>query len=262
MRREVVIGIALVVPVLFFADSVNRQQVGRVLENMAAGKAPMEKVAFVFPLVPHPTPKPTPAPLYPDSVLFGEDMVLKYEDLGAGYWQSGGFNMVSGEGTSGEQDWQAHFRFKFNPPHDPLHPGHSIVAIPGGRSKVRFAKLGDGDFFGFKDLSRAPWIGVAPAETPAVWGITAGMTVAMRIDTDLSVPLQTATRPEPEGTPALNKPKAPPTPPPAPIKVNKLTFAKIFVRKVSHDTVRFDYVYQTDGKPLFPTPNPMAEVGM
>jgi len=259
MRREVLIGIAVLVPVLFFADAVNRNQVGQILKNTAVGKPPMQKVAFVFPLIPHPTPKPTAAPLYPDSVLFGEDITLKYEDLGTGYWQTNGFNMVSGEPAVGEEEWQTHFRFKFNPPEDPLHPGHAVVAIPGGRSTVRFAKLGKGDFFNYLDVGKARWLAVAGAETPAVWGLIPGETVAMRIETDLSMPLQGAEETPP---PADAKPGKPAGPTPQPIKIQRLTFAKIFIRKLSHDTVRFDYVFQTDGKPRFPRPNPMAEGGV
>lgn len=261
MRKEVVFGIAALVPVLFFADPVNRDQVTRLLKNMASGKNATEKVAFVFPLVPHPTPKPTPAPLYPDSILFAEDVILKYEDIGTGYWQTAGFNLVSAQPTSGEADWQAHFRFKFNPPDDPLHPGHSVVAIPDGRSRMAFTKLGKVDYFAVNDLSRARWIPFAPAETPAVWGLAPGDIIAMRIETDLSTPLQGASAEPPaveEGPPK----KATPTPKPVNVKVHRITYAKIFIRKLSHDTVRFDYVYQTDGKPFFPRPNPLAEVGL
>lgn len=261
MRKEVWLGIAALVPVVFFADPVNREQVNRLLRNLASGKSATDKVSFVFPLIPHPTPRPTPPPLYPESILFAEDVVLKYEDLGTGYWQTPGFNLVSASPTSGESDWQAHFRFKYNPPDDPLHPGHSMVAIPDGRNRVTFARLGSDDFHGYTDIAKALWIPFAPAETPAVWGLTPGQTIALRIETDLSTPLQGAT---PEPTSAEDAPARPGTPTPKPIKlkVQRLTYAKLFIRKLSHDTVRFDYVYQTDGKPYFPRPNPRAEGGL
>ncbi|MBM3274596.1 MAG: hypothetical protein FJZ00_05565 [Candidatus Sericytochromatia bacterium] len=260
MRKAVLIAVAAAIPVAFFADGVNRDQFTKLLENTATGKKPMDKVAFVFPLVPHPTPKPSAPPLYPDSILFGEDIVMKYEDLGTGYWQTNGFNMVSGSETEGEEDWQAHFRFKFNPPDDPLHPGHAVVAISGGRSVVRYARLGKGDFFGYQNLGKTPWIAVAPAETPAIWALSPGETVGMRIDTDLSLPLLTAQATADEGGSPL-KPAASPSATPKPVIVHKITYAKIFLRKLSHDTVRFDYVFQTDGKPRFPRPNPLAEGG-
>lgn len=255
-------GVAALLPVVFFADPVNREQLTRLLKNMAEGKNATEKVAFVFPLIPHPTPKPSPPPLYPESILFAEDVILKYEDLGTGYWQTAGFNLVSAQPTTGESDWQAHFRFKYNPPDDPLHPGHSVVAIPDGRSRVSFASLGNGDFYEFTDIKKAAWIKFAPAETPAVWNLAPGQTIALRIETDLSSPLQGATpEPPPADDERAGKP-ATPTPKPPKISVQRLTYAKLFIRKLSHDTVRFDYVYQTDGKPYFPRPNPLAEGGL
>ena len=261
MRKEVYIGVAVLIPVVFFADPVNRDQLTRLLKDTASGKSTTQKIAFVFPLIPHPTPKPTAPQLYPDSVLFAEDVILKYEDIGAGYWQTSGFNMVSAEPTTGEADWQAHFRYKFNPPDDPLHPGHAVVAIPDGRSKVSFANLGKGDFYSYGDVSRTKWLKVAAAETPAVWNLSPGAVLAMRIETDLSSPLQGASAPPPEIEEGPPRP-ATPTPKPVNIKLHRISYAKIFIRKLSHDTVRFDYVYQTDGKPLFPRPNPLAEGGL
>lgn len=256
MRRAIFIGLAALLPVVFFADGMNRAQVGQILRNTAAGTKPLDKVAFVFPLIPHPTPKPIPPALYPYSILFGEDIGLKYEDLGAGYWQSSAVNMVNGEPTSGDLDWQGQFRFKCNPDSDPLHPGHSIVAVPGSRNVIRFAHLGKDDFHSYLSLGKAKWIAVAAAETPAVWRLQPGETVGMRIETDLSTPLMVAT----ESAPA-QKTKGTPPPTPKPIKMHRVTFAKIFLRKLSQDTVRFDYVFQTDGSPRFPKPNPLAEGG-
>lgn len=246
MRREWAIGAALLVLLIFFFDAVNRAQVGLILENAAKGKAPLANVAFVFPLIPHPTPIPSVPPLYPESVLAADDVVLKYEDLGAGYWQTGAFNMVTAERTSGDMDWQAHFRFKFNPPTDPLHPGHSAVAIAGGRSNVRFANLGSRDFFELVDLGKVKWIAVSTAETPAVWGIMAGESIGLRIETGVVAPV------------AIGPATVTAAPAASPLRIGRVTYAKLFLKKLSHDTVRFDFVYQTDGKPRFPRPNPLA----
>lgn len=255
VRRWIVLSLVVALPVVFFADRINRSQVHTILVNAAKGKPPLQHVAFVFPLIPHPTPSPTPAPVYPDAdqIVYGNDVPLKYEDLGSGYWQTASFNMVDGSPLSSKDDWQGQFRFKYNPPDDPLHPGASIVAIAGARSKVRFADLGNRSFYGVSTLKGVRWLVPAAGETPAAWHLHAGDVVAMKLETDVSVPVPLATS---SATGSATSSAA--IKPRRAFTIHRLTFAKVFIRELSQDTVRFDYVYRTDGSPDFPKPHDPA----
>ena len=239
------LGILAAVIALFFADRINRQQVDRVLVNAAAGKPALKDVAFVFPLIPHPTPSPTPVPVYPGSIAYENNVTLRYEDLGSGYWQTDAFNMVDGEATTPDDDWQGQFRFKFNPPDDPMHPGHSVVAIAGARSKMAFANLGLKSFYSVQSLARVHWLVPSAGETPAAWNLAPGDVVAMRIETDLTAPVEPAASGSATGSAGLE-----PT-----VKVQRLTYAKLFIRMLSQDKVTFDYVFRVDGSPVFPRPH-------
>ena len=208
-------------------------------------------MAFVFPLVPHHSPKPTPVPIYPPSITFDDDRVLHYVDSGAGCWQTEVYDLLADGPTEPDEEEQGDFRFKFNPPYDPLHPGHSILSVSGSRNSVTFANLGKRDFDSIRSFKGIRWLRTLKAEAPAVWGLQPGDCIALRIKTDFSnpvIPLATVSEEATDSGAPSPKPTVRP-------KVHQTTYAKIFIEKLSHDTVRFDYVYQTDGTDHFPPPH-------
>ncbi|MEB3236066.1 MAG: hypothetical protein VKO64_00380 [Candidatus Sericytochromatia bacterium] len=254
-RLKLIASLVLVIlPAVFLADGRNREQFSRMVRNAAAG-APVNKgIRFSVPFLATPTPPPRTYPAYPESVVWGEDVNLRLEDLGAGYWQSSAINLWSGAILEGDKATLGHLRFKLNPPDDPIHPGHAALALPGDWHVVRFSPMNPAEWATRTDFSRQAWRNVADAEVPALWALRAGQAFVMRVE--------------------LKRPEAPPPPtptatvtasastmsaPPRPArKPPKRLLAKIFLRKLSLDNVRFDYVLQTDGSFRIPLRDPRS----
>lgn len=229
------VGFGLVGGGLFGADPRNQAALRLMIQNAAAEKPPMKGVTFRVPFVPDPPPKKAYTTLYPQHFTWGTDAVLKYYDLGEGYWQTNGINLNDGqEIKKEEEEWRAHFRFKSNPASDPLHPGHSLLAIDSRQHKVTFAPLGQVDFDGVRTIPANKWMKPTANEQAAVWKLQPGDVIGIRIDAMELGELGT-----PNG------------------KTHTFV-AKVLLHKLSHDAVRFDYVYRNDGKQEFPRPNPDA----
>ncbi|MNX60627.1 hypothetical protein D3C86_915370 [compost metagenome] len=233
-------GLAIAVGLgAFVADLRNQAALRLVVNNMAAEKPVMQGVVFKVPFLKDPPPKKAYHGLYPEHFTWGTDAVLKYYDLGEGYWQTPGINLVNGRSVENEADeWQAHFRFKFNPPSDPLHPGHTLVAIDSPQHALSFAPLGPVDFDAVRTIPADKWLKRNESERAAVWNLKAGDVVGIKID---AVSLA-----EPERATGSAKPATP---------KRHAFVAKVRLKKLSHATVRFDFVYRNDGKLDFPAPN-------
>lgn len=232
-----ILGLGLVGgSVLFGADPRNQAAMRLVVQNAAAEKPPMKGVAFKIPFVPDPPPKKAFPGLYPQHFTWGTDAILKYYDLGEDYWQTNAINLNDGQEIKKEEDeWRAHFRFKSNPASDPLHPGHSLLAVESKQHRVSFAPLGSVDFDTVRTIPAKKWLKTTENEQPAVWNLKAGDVVGVRIDA-----VELGDTGNPQG--------------------KKHTFiAKVLLHKLSHDSVRFDYVYRNDGKLEFPKPSRDAE---
>lgn len=254
----IALSVAAVLPAIGLADARNRAQFPRMLRNASSGAPIAKDVRFLVPFTSTPTPPPIVHPPYPDDIVWGEDVNLRLEDLGAGYWQSPGINMWSGAVLEGDKATLGHLRFKLNPADDPIHPGHAALALPGDWHVVRFAPMKPAEWATRTDFSRMAWLPVADAEVPALWHLEAGQAFAMRIE--------------------LKRPEAPPPPPPAatatatastmsvPAKATRKPprrlIAKVFLRKLSLDNVRFDYVLQTNGTFRIPLRDPRSLTGL
>jgi hypothetical protein len=243
MNKAILAAIGLAVAAglgAFGADPRNQAALRLIVANMAAEKPAMKDVAFKVPFMKDPPPKKAYSTLYPEHFTWGTDAILKYSDMGDGYWQTSGINLVNGRSIENEADeWQAHFRFKFNPSTDPLHPGHTLVAIDSPQHALSFAPLGAVDFEGVRQIPNDKWLKRSENERAAVWNLKAGDVVGVRVDAvSLSAPASGSKVPK------------------------RQTFvAKLLLKKLSHSTVRFDFVYRNDGKSDFPAPNhsePMA----
>lgn len=252
MRNLVIAGlIAGLTTGLFFADARNRNSVKTVLENAAAAKPAMEGVAFRIPFMPD-APKATPKPsLYPPGVDWLEGYVLKYYEVGEGYWQTRPLDLLNGVEIANEdvEEYRGHFRFKFNPEDDPLHPGHALVATNSDAHTIRFAHLRGGEFHALEHIPEHSFKEPYENELPAVWTLEPGDTIGIKLDTKV-----TLTTPEATGAAAV---LASPKPPETRVE-RRVTYAKLYIRKLSHNDVQFDYLHRTDGKPTFPRPNPAA----
>lgn len=273
MRNLVITGLLAVSAVgLFFADPRNRSALTTLLENAAAAKPAMEGVAFRMPFVPDP-PKPTPKPtLFPKGFDWLEGYVMKYYELGEGYWQTRPLDLLNGVEIVNEdvEEYRGHLRFKYNPPHDPLHPGHAIVATNSETHEIRFAHLRGGDFFALEHIPEYAFKTPAAGELAAAWGLEPGDTIGIRLDTRVTI-TESATGSEAvEGASdsgadapaetndasdleAAADPSA--SPKPKTRVERRVTYAKLYIRKLSHNDVQFDYLHRTDGKPTFPKPN-------
>jgi len=231
-----VLGLGLVGGVLFGADPRNQAALRLIVQNAAAEKPPMKGVTFKVPFVPDPPPKKAYTTLYPQHFTWGTDAVLKYYDLDGGYWQTNGINLNDGqEIKKDEEEWRAHFRFKSNPASDPLHPGHSLLAISSPQHRVTFAPLGQVEYDSVRTIPANRWLTPTANEQAAVWNVKPGDVIGVRIDAS---ELHEA---------GANKGKT------------QTFIAKVLIHKLSHDSVRFDYVYRNDGKLEFPKPNRDAD---
>lgn len=259
MRNLVIAGLIAGLSVgLFFADARNRTSLNTVLQNAAAAKPAMEGVAFRIPFVPDP-PKPTPKPsLYPPGFDWLEGYVMKYYELGEGYWQTRPLDLLNGVEIVNEdvEEYRGHFRFKFNPPSDPLHPGHALVATNSEEHVIRFAHLRGGDFFALEHIPEYAFKIPASGELAAAWGLEPGDTIGIRLDSKITLTEPVATGSE--AVAAADAEAEAETAPPKTRVERRVTYAKLFVRKLSHNDVQFDYLHRTDGKPTFPRPNPAA----
>lgn len=223
------VGLGLAGAGLFGADPRNQAALRLIVQNAASEKPPMQGVVFKAPFVPDPPPKKAYTTLYPQHFTWGTDAVLKYYDLGEGYWQTNGINLNDGqEIKKDEEEWRAHFRFKSNPASDPLHPGHSLLAIDSPQHKVTFAPLGRVDYDSVRTIPANRWLKTTENEQAAVWNLKPGDVIGVKIE---AVELN--------GNP----------------KKRQTFLAKVMLQKLSHDAVRFDYVYRNDGKLEFPKPN-------
>lgn len=263
MRNLVIAGLIAASAVgLFFADARNRTSLTTVLENAAAAKPAMEGVAFRFPFVPDP-PKPTPKPtLYPTGFDFLEGYVMKYYELGEGYWQTRPLDLLNGVEIVNEdvEEYRGHFRFKYNPPGDPLHPGHAMVATNSDAHVIRFAHLRGGDFDALEHIPEHAFKTPFEGELAAAWSLEPGDTIGIKLDSKVIIRLDEASASaladgdSEASAPAEGDPEASPEPPKTRTE-RRVTYAKLYIRKLSHNDVQFDYLHRTDGKPTFPRPN-------
>jgi hypothetical protein len=259
MRNLAIAGLIAGLTVgLFLADARNRTSLTTVLENAAAAKPAMQGVAFRIPFVPDP-PKATPKPtLYPPGFDWLEGYVMKYYEIGEGYWQTRPLDLLNGVEITNEdvEEYRGHFRFKFNPPNDPLHPGHAMVATNSEAHTIRFAHLRGGDFDALEQIPEHAFKTPFEGELAAAWTLEAGDTIGIRLDSTITVTESEATgsetvaqAAETEASPKPSKPRV----------EHRITYAKLYIRKLSHNDVQFDYLHRTDGKKTFPRPNRAAQ---
>jgi len=97
---------------------------------------------------------------------------------------------------------------------------------------VTFAYLGAVDFDDVRRIPEGKWLRPAANEAPAVWNLKPGDVVGVRIE---AVPIGESLKTD--------------------LKERKTFLAKLVVNKLSHESVRFDFVYRDDGKQEFPAPN-------
>lgn len=232
--------------VVFLAPPANRLAMRILLTNTAAGRPVMAGVHFVVPLAPRPTPTPDDQP-YPAGVDYGDDVGLDLYQLGEGYWQTAPFSLVDGRATSEIEDWRAQFRFKRIPPGDPIHAsGYYIVGTGGERNQIWFDDLGTGDLAAVHAIPLRGWHGEADAMQAMIGPLQAGEVVALKLLT---------TAPEEVFTPASAEASASDRL----VTTRTTTYAKLLVRKLSQEEVRFDFVYLADGRSKFPTRRLMKE---
>jgi len=254
MRNLVITGLIAASAVgLFFADARNRTSLTTVLENAAAAKPAMEGAAFRIPFMPDP-PKATSKPtLFPQGFDWLEGYVMKYYTLGEGYWQTRPLDLLNGVEITNEdvEEYRGHLRFKFNPPHDPLHPGHALVATNSDSHVIRFAHLRGGDFFALEQIPEDSFKTPSEGELAAAWGLEAGDTIGIKLDSQVTI-----TEPVATGSEAVvaEQEAGGPLKPKSRVE-RRVTYAKLYIRKLSHNDVQFDYLHRTDGKPTFPQPN-------
>lgn len=226
-------GWILVLPgllALFLGDGRNREAIGRALENAAEERPVMKDVVFKVPFVPDPRPLDMQAARYGEGFAWADDYRLRMTAMDDRRWQSPGINLNDGrEITTDDDEWQAHFRFAWAPPDDILHPGYSIVAADSTQHSLRFAPLGPVDFDSVRRVDPARFLAVAPRERPAAWSLEAGDVVWVEM----------TLRPPDEATPGVR-----------PVQ----RVAKVRIRKLSREEVRFDFVYRRDGQQTFPPP--------
>ncbi len=227
------LGWILVLPgllVLFLGDARNREAIGRALENAAEERPVLKNVVFKVPFVPDPKPRDMQAARYDAGFAWADDYRLRMTARDDRRWQSSGINLNDGrEITTDDDEWQAHFRFAWAPPDDLLHPGYSIVEADSTQHRLRFAPLGPVDFDSVLRVDPARFLAVAPRERPAAWSLEAGDVVWVEM----------TLRPSGGASPGVR-----------PIQ----RVAKVRIRKLSREEVRFDFVYRRDGQTTFPPP--------
>lgn len=240
MNKGLLLGMGLLAGLgAFGADPRNQAAFKLILRNASDERPPMQGVAFKVPFLKDPPPAAKPQTLYPEHFTWATDAVLKYYSLGPGYWQTNGINLNDGQEIKTDEDeWKAHLRFKSNPGSDPLHPGHEILGMDSPQHHVTFAPLGAVDFDSVRRIPDAAWLKTSPSEQAAVWNLKPGDVVGVRVDA-VSLEDSSATGSMPP-------------------RRHHLFVAKILLHKLSHDSVRFDFVYRNDGKQDFPPPNPSA----
>ncbi|MGE5707488.1 MAG: hypothetical protein ACM3YO_04075 [Bacteroidota bacterium] len=214
----------------------NQKMTRLLLENLSQNKPAMQGVEYRIPFLPY-KEKVVVIPRYPESIVFGDDASLKFRSLDGDYWATPPFKM-EGEVLEDKLDYKAHVRFKYCPPDDPIHPGYALISTQSDEHRVAFQRVGGLDFYGIEKAPLGGWGAENSVEIPGVWKLEAGNIVLVRITTPTAV------------KDAKGKSKS----------VDKVTYAKFFVKKLSREEVIFDYVYQTDGTNLFPRPHlPKAE---
>lgn len=234
-RRAPVKGLGwiLLVPgllALFVADGRNREALQTALENAAEEKPMMTGVVFKLPFVPDPKPRDMQAARYDAGFAWADDYRLRMTAMDDRRWQSPGINLNDGrEITTDEDEWQAHFRFAWAPPDDILHPGYAIVAADSTQHRLRFAPMGPVDFDSLQRVDPARFLNPAPRERPAAWGLEAGDVVYIEMTLRPSGEASADARPQ-------------------------MRVAKVRIRKLSREEVRFDFVYRRDGQMFFPLP--------
>lgn len=252
MRKLVLFGLVAALLIgLFLADGRNRTSLTTVLENAASAKPVMQGVKFRMPFMPDAPTEGAKPTLYPKGFDWLEAYVMKYYELGEGYWQTRPLDLLNGVEVDNEdiEEYRGHFRFKFNPPDDPLHPGHAMVATNSDEHKVWFAHLRGGDFDALEEIPANAFHAPAAGELSAAWELEPGDTIGIKIDTKVTIipPEATGSEAIAEGTQSV-KPRV----------ERRVTYAKLYIRKLSHNDVQFDYLHRTDGKTTFPRPNPAA----
>ena len=215
---------------VFLADGRNRLGAQLALENAASEKALMDKVTFRVPFLPDPQVRPVAAARYDAGFAWADDYRLRLTATDDQRWQSAGINLNDGrEVTTDQDEWQAHFRFAWAPSDDILHPGYSIVAADSPQHVLRFAPLGPIDFDTLQRVDEGRFLEPAPRERPAAWGLQAGDVVWIRMTLKPLAGASASTRVEQR-------------------------VAKVRIRKVSREEVRFDFVYRREPQAFFPLP--------
>lgn len=236
---------ALIAPVLFavlligfILDSRNQAAFKILVQNAATEQAIMKGVVFKAPFIPDKAPPKAPLGRYPTELIWEDDATLKYSELEEGYLQSYGIRLNDGQVMKAEEEeGLASFRFKFNPPGDPLHPGHTLVAVNSPYLQLSFAPLGRIDFDNLRQIPSTKWLHREENEQAAVWNCKPGDVIGIKL---------ARLKPNPAEE-ASGSAKA------------KVLYAKVMLKKLSHESVRFDFVFRIDGKNEFPAPHPAAD---
>lgn len=216
----------------YFLYPYNQQMTVQLLDNLSKGKPAMQGVAYHIPFLRYEAKVVVP-PKYPESIVFAEDARLKFRSLDGDYWGTQPF-ALQGETRDEATAYQAHLRFKFNPPDDPIHPGYSILATQSDLHTIAFLKAKGSDFYALEAAPIQGWTEPNSAEIPAVWNLEAGNIIWIKLVSPTILPPKEKNGKE--------------------TRVEKTTYAKFFIKKLSREDVVFDYIYQTDGSNHFPRP--------
>lgn len=240
MKKTLIAPVLFAVLLLgFVLDSRNQAAFKLLIQNAATEQAVMKGVVFKAPFIPDKAPPKVPLSRYPAQFIWEDDATLKYSELEDGYLQSYGIRLTDGQVMKKEEEeGLASFRFKFNPPSDPLHPGHSLVAVNSPYIRLSFAPLGRIDFDNLRQIPSTKWLHHEENEQAAIWDCKPGDVIGIKLE---KVKLNPQ---EGEATGSINA---------------KVLFTKVMLKKLSHESVRFDFVFRIDGKNEFPAPNHAAD---
>lgn len=239
MNKAIIVPLLLIaLLVAFVLDPRNQTAFKLMVSNLATEQAVMKGVGFRAPFVPDKPPAKTVPSRYPTAFIWEDDATLKYAELEDGYLQTFGLRLQDGQVMKKEEDEElGSFRFKFNPPSDPLHPGHSLVAVNSPYLRLSFAPLGPIEFENVRNLPETKWLQREENEQAAVWNCKPGDVIGIKLERIKSYPVPISSE----------------------SATIKALYAKVLIKKLSHEAVRIDYVFGIDGKNDFPPPNHAAD---